>query len=87
MGYRVTFLPVAERAIAKLDLSLVRRIKPKALALAENPRPAGSVKLQGHQQLYRIRIGDYRVVYEIDDSNELVSIALVAHRREVYRDL
>ncbi len=57
------------------------------LKLANNPRPSGSVKLAGGSNLYRIRIGDYRVVYRIDDAHQLVEITIVAHRREVYRGL
>ena len=54
-------------------------------ALAGDPRPAGCKKLRGHKDLWRIRAGDYRVVYIIDDANSLVSIIRIAHRREVYR--
>jgi mRNA interferase RelE/StbE len=56
-------------------------------ALASDPRPHGSAKLQGHQDLYRIRVGDYRVIYRIDDAQQLVEITIVANRRDVYRDL
>ena len=55
------------------------------MALAGDPRPAGCKKLRGHKDLWRIRAGDYRVVYIIDDANALVSITRVAHRREIYR--
>ncbi len=70
-----------------LDRSVARRIKPKVLSLAGEPRPAGAAKLKGHRDFYRIRIGDFRVVYSIDDAHEVVEIVIVAHRREVYRDL
>jgi len=51
------------------------------------PRMAGVTKLSGHDKLYRARVGDYRIVYEIDDAKELITVSLVAHRRDVYRDL
>lgn len=54
-------------------------------ALEENPRPSGCVKLAGDENLYRIRVGDYRIVYEIRDSVLIVTIIKVRHRREVYR--
>jgi mRNA interferase RelE/StbE len=57
----------------------------KIMALAGDPKPAGGKKLRGHKDLWRIRAGDYRVVYIIDDANALVSITRVAHRREVYK--
>ncbi len=57
------------------------------MALADNPRPTGSLKLAGATNLYRVRVGAYRVVYAIDDQRSLVEITIVAHRRESYRGL
>ena len=87
MAYSVTFTPSAEKSLAKLDRSIARRLKPKVLALADSPRPTGCLRLAGHSNLYRIRVGDYRIVYRIDDPRHMVEITIVAHRREVYRDL
>lgn len=53
-------------------------------ALAADPRPPGAVKLAGHDD-FRVRVGDYRVVYAVDDTERLVLVARIAHRREVYR--
>jgi len=53
-------------------------------ALAADPRPPGAVKLSGHDD-FRVRVGDYRVVYAVDDTERLVLVARIAHRREVYR--
>jgi mRNA interferase RelE/StbE len=61
------------------------RIVAKITALATNPRPHGSEKLAGYDDRYRIRQGNYRVVYEIDDSASQVTIYKIGHRREVYR--
>jgi mRNA interferase RelE/StbE len=85
--YTVTFDPAAARAIQKLQPKLRARIIAKAEALAINPRPSGCVKLSGSENLYRIRVGDWRIVYQIRDNGRLVIILIVGHRREVYRDL
>jgi mRNA interferase RelE/StbE len=87
MAYSVVFTTLAERSIEQLDRSIAGRIKPKVLSLANDPRPRGAAKLAGPSNLYRIRIGDYRVVYRIDDAKQLVEITIIAHRREVYRGL
>ncbi len=58
----------------------VRRLE----ALAGNPRPAGCKKLKGYKDQWRIRVGDWRVVYIIDDATKVVSVTRIAHRREVY---
>ncbi|MEQ1946562.1 MAG: type II toxin-antitoxin system RelE/ParE family toxin [Bryobacteraceae bacterium] len=60
------------------------RIDTKIIALADDPRPTGCKKLVGHKDHWRIRIGDWRVIYIIDDRRQLVSITRIAHRREVY---
>lgn len=87
MDYTVIFKPAAEKAIERFDRKLQRRVIERSLALAKNPRPAGCSKLAGHSNLYRLRIGDYRVVYEVQDERQTVLVAMVAHRREVYRGL
>jgi mRNA interferase RelE/StbE len=84
MAYTVRLKPRAEAELDKLPLATVRRITAKLLALEEEPRPQGSIKLEGTDG-YRIRIGDYRVVYLVNDRERLVEIVRIAHRREVYR--
>jgi mRNA interferase RelE/StbE len=74
----------AQKELDSLDDALFTRIDRKILPLAENPRPAGCKKLKGYKDLWRIRIGDYRVIYGIDDATRTVSVTHVAHRREVY---
>lgn len=64
----------------RLLLHLVSRID----GLAVNPRPSGCKKLRGYKNLWRIRVGDYRVVYIIDDDRTMVSVTRIAHRRDVY---
>ncbi|HEY8665296.1 MAG TPA: type II toxin-antitoxin system RelE/ParE family toxin [Tepidisphaeraceae bacterium] len=87
MSYRVTFKASADKALDKLPKSVHARIVERAMALIDEPRPVGSVKLAGAGGLWRIRIGDYRIVYLIDDERQTVDIRIVAHRREVYRGL
>ena len=74
----------AQKELDALDDTLFNRIDRKVLALAEMPRPAGCKKLKGHRDLWRIRVGDWRVLYIIDDSVQLVRVTRIAHRREVY---
>jgi mRNA interferase RelE/StbE len=84
MAYTVRLKPRAERDLDRLPTPLARRIWEKLLGLEEEPRPLGSSKLEGSDG-YRIRVGDHRVVYLIDDRARTVDIVRVAHRREVYR--
>ena len=84
MTYTVRLKPRAERDLDRLPLHTARRIWGRLLALEGEPRPVGSSKLEGTEG-YRIRVGDYRVVYLLDDRARLVEIVRVAHRREVYR--
>ena len=74
----------AQKELDALDDSVFRRIDRKILALADNPRPPGCKKLRGYRDQWRVRVGDWRVVYLIDDGAKLVTITRVAHRREVY---
>ncbi len=83
-NYSVVIKSSAQKELDALDDAVFSRIDRRILALAENPRPAGCKKLKGHKDQWRIRIGDWRVVYFIDDSAGRVSIARVAHRRDVY---
>ncbi len=83
--YRVALKPSADRALQKLPHDVQRRIVGEVAMLAHDPRPAGVVKLAGDDNLWRIRIGNYRVVYEIHDDRLLVLVLRVAHRKDVYR--
>ncbi len=83
--YKVIFKPSADRALQKLARDVQRRIVGEVAMLAHDPRPAGMVKLAGDNNLWRIRIGNYRVVYEIHDDRLVVLVLRVAHRKDVYR--
>lgn len=82
--YSLDIKPSAQKELDGLDDSPFIRIDAKILALAENPRPAGCRKLKGYKDQWRIRIGDYRVIYIIDDGAKAVIVTRIAHRREVY---
>lgn len=84
--YAITFAKSARKELENLSPPVVGRIVPKIVALAKLPRPPGCQKLKGNNALWRIRVGDYRVLYEIDDRSGVVDISSVGHRREVYRD-
>jgi mRNA interferase RelE/StbE len=83
--YSVQLAPGAERDLAALDKPVQRRVAARIDALAENPRPAGVTKLQGEANAWRIRVGDYRILYTIEDRRLVVLVIKIGHRREVYR--
>ena len=86
MAYSIEFTPAAQRQFKKLDKNTRRRIGHRIDALAENPRPDGVVKLTDvSPPLYRIREGDNRIVYAIEDGRLLVLVVRIAHRSDVYR--
>lgn len=82
-GYEVRFHPVAARSYRRLLGPLRERIRAAIDDLAVDPRPPDAVKLAGRDD-YRIRVGDYRIVYAVDDDDRLVIVARIAHRRDVY---
>jgi len=83
--YRVVFTSSAERELKKLPPQVIARILSRIETLSSNPRPAGCKKLQGGDREWRIRVGDYRVVYAIDDPKLLVEVTRVRHRKDVYQ--
>ena len=84
MRYSIEFVPSARRALAKLPLPMRKRIQVAIDDLADNPFPPGVKKLQGEDG-YRIRVGDYRVIYEVEQGRLTVLVIRIGHRREVYR--
>lgn len=83
-AYGITFASSAKREFRDLEPDVIERILPKIRELANTPRPPGCKKLHGYKDLWRIRIGDYRVVYAIDDAARTVDVTRIAHRRDVY---
>ena len=83
-SYRVVLTSSAEKELQKLSAQLNARIVPHLENLADNPRPPRCKKLKGGDKEWRIRVGDYRVVYTIDDARLLVEVTRIRHRSEVY---
>ena len=83
--YLITFARSARKELEALDGKLVNRIFPKIENLSIEPRPAGCRKLAGNKHLWRLRVGDYRIVYSIDDDKNLVDIIAVRDRKEAYK--
>ena len=86
-SYKVTFKPSVEKDLRSLPQSSLKRIFKHIDGLKNNPFGRQSKKLSGAEQLYRVRIGDYRVIYEVDKDNRQIIIQYVRHRRDVYRHL
>ncbi len=83
--YRIEVARSALKSLARIPQPYQRRIRDRIRTLATNPRPPGVKKLRGDRDYYRIRIGDYRVLYTVNDKERIVRIAVIAHRREAYR--
>ena len=83
--YRIFLERTAEKDLGRLSRDIHERIIAAIQQLARNPRPAGARKLTGAKNYWRIRVGDYRVIYEITDTIRVVRVNRVRHRREVYR--
>jgi mRNA interferase RelE/StbE len=85
MRYEIIIKPAAEKGLDKVPRPVRRRILEALEELRSNPRPLGCVKLSGDENLWRIRVGDYRAVYEIQEKVLLVLVLRIAHRKDVYR--
>jgi mRNA interferase RelE/StbE len=83
--YGVDYESAAQEELAKLDKRIARRIATAASTLGANPRPAGCRRLVGYDNLWRIRVGDCRVIYTVMDTELIVLVLRIAHRSEVYR--
>ena len=86
-SYSINFKPSVEKDLRPLSKTLVSRVMKRIERLRTDPFPRQAIKLSGTERLYRIRVGDYRIVYEVDTQAREVTIHYVRHRREVYRAL
>jgi mRNA interferase RelE/StbE len=84
MKYIVLIERYAQKQILKLDKKIIPTIKAAIADLANNPRPQGYKKLKG-EDAYRIRVGDYRIIYEINDNTIIVTVVSVGHRKDIYK--
>ena len=85
MSYQVAIAPAAQRDFKRLPPEVIRKVDAATLELEQNPRPHGCTKLGGPEDEYRVRVGEYRILYVIDDKAKFVTIAHVRHRRDAYR--
>jgi len=85
VAYRIEFSKRAEKEFESLPLQIQIRLQHRIDALALDPRPSGVKQLKDAENQYRLRVGSYRIVYEIQDAILLVILLRVGHRREVYR--
>ena len=83
--YKVSVARSARKSLQAIDRQVSRRIVGRLESLAVNPRPPGCAMLEGGSKLWRIRIGDYRVVYEIDDAARTFDVSIARHRQDAYR--
>lgn len=84
MKYQISFGKKAEKQFTKLPRATQVRLMQKIDMLAINPRPSGVTKLSGEEAIYRIRDGDYRIVYSIQDTALMVLVVKIGHRRDIY---
>ena len=83
--YRVSISKAVSKQIESLPIATALKLVEKLMSLSNDPRPTGSKKLIGEEKLWRVRQGDYRAVYEIDDMRKEIKITQVRHRRDIYR--
>jgi mRNA interferase RelE/StbE len=85
MSYSIIIAKSVQKQIKQLPDSVAQRVIQKIQGLAQEPRPVGCVKLKGYDHQYRVRVGDYRIRYEINDTELIVKLLQCKHRRDVYR--
>ena len=84
MSYQVFVKPAAQRQLKKLTLAVQKDLIALIESLSDEPRPSGCKKLKQRQNQYRVRLGDYRIIYSIEDSSLIVRVIKVGHRRDIY---
>jgi len=87
MAYTIYLTKPAAKDLAALPKKILQTIDSTIQSLADNPHPHGSIKLRGAEDLYRIRKGDFRIIYKIEDEALIVTIVRVGNRKDVYRDI
>ena len=83
--YQIKFKASASKEYKKLPSQVKKRINLVIEKLSDNPRSSGVIKLQGNNDLYRIRVGDYRIVFEIYDRELIIKVIRIGHRRDIYQ--
>ena len=85
--YLIAFTRSARQELEAIESSLVKRIFAKIINLSKNPRPPGCRKIKEAENLWRLRVGDYRVIYSFNESDKLVDIIAIRHRSKAYEGL
>lgn len=85
MPYQIQFKPTAARDFKKLSREIQKRLIPKINSLGHNPFPSGVETLKGLEGVFRIRVGDYRILYKVEHKIVTILILRIGHRREIYR--
>ena len=85
MAHRIELSPAAARQLKKIDRRFLPQIAEKIDSLAGEPRPRGCEKLSGHDNVYRVRVGDYRIIYGLEDRLVLVVVLKVGNRADIYQ--
>jgi len=83
--YSFEYARSAHKELLSLEKAVIKRIAEKIFLLCENPRPRGCAKLSGTSNLWRVKVRDYRIIYFIYDDRKHIKIAVIAHRKEVYK--
>jgi mRNA interferase RelE/StbE len=86
-SYSVILKPAVEKDLRSIPKKILIRVFERIEILESDPYPRQSLKLEGSEQMYRLRVGDYRIIYEIDQANRQITVHHVRHRRDVYRGL
>ncbi|MGB3495911.1 MAG: type II toxin-antitoxin system RelE/ParE family toxin [Elainellaceae cyanobacterium] len=84
MSYQVLIVPAAQRQLKKLPVTVQQNVVDQIERLADNPRPANCKKLKGRDNQYRVRLGNYRIIYTVEDDVLTIRVIKVGHRRDVY---
>jgi mRNA interferase RelE/StbE len=87
VAYTVEARPRVRKALRQLDPAVRKNVLAKMRSLATEPRPSGVQPLRGYSPWLRVRTGDYRIIYAVDDGTRTVTVALIGHRRDIYRNL
>lgn len=85
MSYHIVILPAAEKELRKLPIQVFLKVDEAILKLKDNPRPVGCKKLQGFSDTYRVRSGNYRILYRIEDKKLIIEVIRIADRKDVYK--
>ena len=86
MSYQVFIKPAAQRQLKKLTLAIQKDLIALIESLSEVPRPIGCKKLKGRQNQYRVRSGEYRIIYSIEDTSLIVRVIKIGHHRDIYEE-